>query len=107
MGRPLSRWRKRLKEGSGADDLPKHLAGKLTHGIIEEPMLSPLIPLAALIELRKFLDSLHTAQADCQRKSQFQGAGSADTTAPLGSKASARRRIPQARKSIDEFNFFQ
>jgi hypothetical protein len=55
MGRPLSRWRKKLKEGSGADDLQKHLAGKLTHGIIEEPMLSPLIPLSALIELRKFL----------------------------------------------------
>lgn len=27
-GRPLSRWRKSLKEGSGADDLPKHLCRK-------------------------------------------------------------------------------
>ena len=39
--------------------LPKRLAGKFTRGIIEEPMLSPLIPLAALIDLRKLLDSLH------------------------------------------------
>lgn len=82
-------------------------AGKLTRDIIEEPMLSPLIPLAALIELRKLLDSLHTAHADCQRESQVQERGSAHTTAPLGSKASARRRIPQARKSTDEFQFFQ
>src|ERR1039457_4976206 len=103
MGRPPSRWRKRLKK---ADNLPTHLAGELTHGIIEEPMLSPLIPLAAL-ELRKFLDSLHTAQADCQRKSQVQEPGSADNTAQLGSRASARRRIPQARKSTDEFQLFQ
>lgn len=93
-------------EGIGAD-LPKHLAEKLTRGIIEEPMLSPMIPLAALMELRKLLNSLQTAQADFQRESQVQEPGLADTTAQCGSKASARRRIPQARKSTDEFQFFQ
>src|SRR6266508_3553839 len=46
-----SRWRKRPMKGSGANNLPRHPAGKLTRGIIEKPMLSPLIPLAALIEL--------------------------------------------------------
>ena len=45
-------------------------------------MLSPLISLAALIELRKLLDSLHTAHADGQRESQVQEPGSPDPRGP-------------------------
>ena len=94
-------------EGSGAEDRPKDLAGKLTRGIIEEVMPSPLIPIEALLELRRLLDSLQTADAKCQRTSQVQDTGQTEPPAAPASRASARRRIPQARKSTDEFQFFQ
>ena len=88
------------------DDLPKHLARKLTRSIIEEPMLSPLIPVAALIELRKLLDSLHTAHADCQLESQIQEPGSADTTARLAQELQPADESRKHENQPTSFTFF-
>ena len=69
-------------------------------------MPSPLIPIEAPLDLRRLLDSLQTAEADCQRIGQTQETGSTETTAPVASKASMRRRRPQTQKSGDDLPFF-
>jgi hypothetical protein len=70
-------------------------------------MPSPPIPLEALLELRALLDSLQSPEIECQRMSQVHDSASMESTAPLSSKVSARRRSPQTQKATDDFQFFQ
>jgi len=69
-------------------------------------MLSPLIPLAALIELRKLLDSLHTAHADGQRESQVQEPGSADPKARLAQELQPADESRKHENQPTSFSFF-
>jgi hypothetical protein len=81
--------------------------GNVARDIIKELMPSPLIPLEALLNLRRLLDSLLADEADSQQMSQGKGTESTETTISLAPKSSTRRPVPQARNSTDEFQFFQ
>ena len=79
----------------------------VTRGINEKLMPPPLIPLEALLELRRLLDSLQPAEAKCERLPQVEEIGSTEATTPLAAKDPARRRAARAQRSNDELQFFQ
>ena len=67
-------------------------------------MLSPVIPLEALLELRRFLDSIQAAETRCERPRVVQEAAEAT---PRRVADRGRRQFPQAEKSKDELQVFQ
>jgi hypothetical protein len=71
---------------------------------IEELMASPPIPLEALLELRRLLDSMQTAETRCEETPLVQEAHPTEAAAP---PVRARRRSPQAEKSNEELPSFQ
>ncbi len=70
-------------------------------------MMSPLIPLEALLEVRRHLDSMPATQTSCERIPL--GAEAAPTEAAFRpvSPTRARRQSPQAEKTKDELPSFQ
>jgi hypothetical protein len=69
-------------------------------------MLSPLIPLEALLELRRLLDSIQTAETRCERPLLVSEAAATEAAAPSVSAVRARRQSPQIEKATDELPFF-
>jgi hypothetical protein len=70
-------------------------------------MPSPPIPLEALLELRRLLDSIQAAEIRCELTPLGQEAALRDATAPCVSLARARRQSPQTEQSKDELPSFQ
>ena len=68
-------------------------------------MLSPVIPLEALLELRRFLDSIQAAETRCERPPVVQEAAEAPARPCVADRG--RRQFPQAEKSKDELQVFQ
>jgi len=69
-------------------------------------MPSPLVPLEALLELRRLLDSLHslqTSDAKCQRTSQVLDTGQTEAPVALASGASA---VDESREHENQPNSF-
>ena len=67
-------------------------------------MPSPVIPLEALLELRRLLDSIQAAETRCERPPVVQEAA---PVAPPALLDRGRRQSPQAEKSKDELQVFQ
>ena len=75
--------------------------------ILLELMSPSLIPLQALLELRRLLDSMQSAEAGRERKPVLQEAASIEAAAPRVSVAQARRKFPQTEESKNELSSFQ
>jgi hypothetical protein len=70
-------------------------------------MTSPPIPLETLMELRRLLDSMQTAETGCDRTPLLQEAAPTEVTAPPVSAARARRQSPLTEETEDELPSFQ
>jgi hypothetical protein len=67
----------------------------------------PPISLEALLELRRLLDSIQSAETGCERTPLLQVAAPTQATAPVASAARARRQSPLTEEAEDEFPSFQ
>jgi hypothetical protein len=67
-------------------------------------MLSPVIPLEALLELRRFLDSIQAAETRCERPPVVQRAAEATARTALRIEAADTSRKQKNRKT--SFKFF-
>ena len=70
-------------------------------------MALPPIPLEALLELRRLLDSMQTAKTGCERTSLLQEPAQTEATAPPVSAARARRQTPLTEEAKDELPTFE
>jgi len=79
---------------------------RIDHGIIEELMPSPVIPLETLLELRRLLDSIQAAENRCARLPVVQEAAPSEETAPSASLDRGRRQSRKQKNRNTSVNCF-